>query len=130
MSFSSKTTDVNDIAKKLMNATADFVSRRIQHKKDRDAYLKAFRYAYLTLKETNVSTANQLLKAKKKSLPSAFMKRYEFFTDVKRYYMMAIDQAIDILDSIDARFNTGSSDPDDIFLCTILEGKDEDKGIF
>lgn len=131
MNYSSQTPDAISTVKILLNATAIYAIKRIQNKKDKNAYLKAVRYANHVINQHESLTDSLIqLKDERANLPGKFMQRFEVISDVKHYYLLAIDHSIDAIESINTRFVIGGRDPDLIMIHNILENKDEDTSIF
>lgn len=110
MSYSTQTKDVANLIRILMQSTRAHVYSSIMNPKDREAYLKAMNRCYFLCSQT-VTGDNPVLMLKnlqkmKKTLPQAFNQRFEIFSNVKKYYLLGVQQSIEIVLSMQDRFLT------------------------
>lgn len=116
----------------LTESTAVHVSARIHYKKDKDAYLKAIRLCYAICRDSQDNLAQMKLRLSNlKEAASKVDSGFEVFANTKKYYMLGIDNVIDIIDSFINRFEKEFTSADEVFVETILEkNARENKSIF
>jgi len=97
----------------LMKSTGNYVYRRIQNKKEKEAYRRAIYKAVALVKE-NFETF-EFLKAKitgmRQDADTLFPKNlFNKRVHELRAFHMAIDHALEVISSVEGRFITGQSD--------------------
>lgn len=107
----------------LMESTAKYVSTRIYYSKDKDSYLSAMRLCLTLCKNIKnddfKSMKDELVNFRGDAAKS--ISNFEIFTNSKKFYLLGVDNSIDILDSFINRFDKEHSSPDSVFVQTLLE---------
>ena len=104
----------------LIQSTYNFISPDIMYNKDKEAYLIAMSNGYsLCAEEFDVPYMLKELKKLRHDAPKKLLPRWGLFTNANRHYLLGLRHCIEIVDSINARFNTGHRHSDDIFVETI-----------
>jgi hypothetical protein len=98
-----------------MKSTGRYVHHRIATLKGKDAYLKAMRscIGVIALGFTDLSIVKTKVGAVREEANSKYISN--FFNDRKievEYHNMAVDQALEIVNTLEARFITGLHDPE------------------
>lgn len=108
------TTQVILLMVELMKSTGNFVHARIHSEKGKHAYQTGLQEAIETLYEfiSRESSNVEMMRDKVKALydePEHRFKRRWFSAQAEqeRYFIMAVDHAMDVIDSIDSRFIKG-----------------------
>ncbi len=119
--------DITNMVRILVDSTCTFMATRIYNEKNRFAYVRAMSrcLAICTDKayRNDVSRMRtELLKIRRESLKS-LRRRFEVFSSTNKYYMLGINQSIEIVGSIHTRFEKGYSCSDEYFVRSILGNK-------
>lgn len=114
-----------DLARILLDSTCTHVASSINSEKNRFSYVRAMSRCYnLCSENNNGSDLLRMIRALEKLKRTArrdLKLRRELFLSTKGYYMLAIHQSIEVLESIYARFDKGYSHNDEYFVRSILE---------
>jgi hypothetical protein len=109
--------------KTLLISTATYVSSRVENKKNRLAYLRAMSRCRHLCSETESGVDLAVMKHKlfelRYNVGSTVKKRW--FNREEEYYLMAIQQAIDVVNSIYVRFVSGYSGKNELLFLTPME---------
>ena len=120
-----------ELVRILINSTCTYMALHISNEKNRFAYVRAMsRCLNVCSERYNRNDTNrmrsEILKLKKDSLKN-LTPRFEIFARTNRYYKLGIGQSLDIIESIQRRFENGGSYADEYFVKSILKGtKNED----
>ena len=117
--------DTAEVVRVLMESTCIFVSDRIYYSVDREAYIHAMERCYLVCsekisKDNLISMEQGLIKLRDEEPNWLFNFRAAPYGDVKKHNLMAINQCIDIVQSVRQRFDIDHFIPETIFVRKIL----------
>ena len=119
--------DASEMMLDLAKATANYIYRRIEYISYREAYAKGMAKCIETMKNTAHSHSlmrtlvGSIERDLDKDYPQTFFKKFRI---EREYYMLAVENSLDIINSIEGRFITGTSDSDPRFY------KDKDLFIY
>lgn len=115
----------------LIKSTCSYTLSHTGNKNNKDYYEKTMKNCYDICYSDNIDNIRQQLRAYKRQLPTIFRWQFYIIADPQRYCELAVDQCIDIINSIQTRFETGYSSPDDIFINGIANRRSyKNKSIF
>jgi hypothetical protein len=120
----SQNKEIAELVKILMDSTCTYAAMHIGNEKNRFAYVRAMsRCLNLCMgpacKGNTQRMQVELLKLRKE-VPKTFVRRFEWFSNTKGYYMLGIHQALQVVESISVRFEKGYSSSDVFFMRSIL----------
>jgi hypothetical protein len=110
--------DASDMMLTLTRATANYIHRRIENLSHRNAYAKGMSRCVDAMKSASFSHSlmreklNLIEQSVDQEYKQSFFKRFRL---EREYYLLAVENCIDIIDSIEARFVTGTCDSDPRF---------------
>lgn len=121
-----------EIAKVLIKATAKYTHKNIEHEGNREYYKQGIIDCLRKIDSENrdLNWIKCLIEGLKER--SVFMKKRKMFSLVRprEYYVLALDQVLEICVSIDRRFTSGSSFPSFKAPHTLDIPLKEDDGLF
>ena len=123
--------DICALVRTLIESTCTYTASHIGNEKNRFAYVKAMSRCLSTCSEkanrNDISRMKkELLKIKVDSIKNLRW-RFEIVSRTNQYYKLGIGQALDVIESIDRRFEKGYSYADEYFVRSILgDRKNED----
>jgi len=119
--------DKEEIAKLvriLIDSTCTYQALHISNEKNRFAYVKAMARCLSVCSSEPyrgdiVKMKVELLRVKKDSIVH-MCHRFEVFSNTNGFYRLGVGQSLDIVESIQRRFETGYAHADDFFVRSIL----------
>lgn len=115
--------EMERITQVLIGSACTWTASKIWHESNRFAYVKAMSRCSTECKGKSVSDMRTILLKLQRDTPRTFVKRFELFSNVKRYYMLGIEMSLEIVESMNTRFEKGYSHADEYFVRNILEGR-------
>jgi hypothetical protein len=113
-----------EVARALLVSTATYVARHVENPKNKLAYVRAASRCQELCSEVESGNDLSLMKHKLFALRynvSAQFKK-SWFNRETEYYSLAIQHAIEAIDSISIRFVNGYSGKDELLFLNVLEG--------
>lgn len=110
--------EVLELMLTLMRSTADYTHKRIESKDLKGAYQCAMTQCITYMKNTIyekscIFTAWDRMNSVKVHINKFYPDHwYSFNNENRKYYTMAVDQCLEIVEKLEARFVTGASDTD------------------
>src|ERR1700677_3799162 len=116
--------EIAKLVRTLIDSTCTYQALHIGNEKNRFAYVKAMgRCLSVCSSEANrgdiVKMKVELLKVKKDSIVNLVC-RFEVISNTNSFYRLGVGQSLDIVESIQRRFETGYAHADDFFIRSIL----------
>lgn len=105
----------------LMGSACTWTASKIWHEANRFAYVKAMSRCAFECRGKSLNDQRTILLKLRRNTPSTFTKRFEVFSNVKRYYMLGIEMSLEVVESMITRFEKGYSHADEYFVRNILE---------
>ena len=109
-----------------MDSTCTYIALHIKNEKNRFAYVRAMSRCLNVCNDRLVrgDTArmkDELLKIKRDTVKN-MLPRFEIFSSTNKYYRLGVGQSLDVIESIQRRFERGYSHADEFFVRSILKG--------
>lgn len=121
--------EVTELILTLIDSTCSYVAPRIQNDRNQFAYIRAMSRCFtacssLENKDHIYKTRADLLAILHDHVNNPQAKRFEFFSNVDKYYRMGIEHSLDIVTSITSRFDAGYTPMtyDTLLVRNIFEG--------
>ena len=132
--------EIIELVRALIDSTATYVAPRIDNDKNKFAYIRAMSRCYticgsMQNADDLAATKFELLKVLHDFTTKCPKRRFEFFSNTRKYYMLGIEHSLDIVDSLTKRFDGHAPHSDVIFPRSILEvfgyeGPNKESGTF
>jgi hypothetical protein len=116
--------EIAKLVRTLIDSTCTYTALHIGNEKNRFAYVKAMGRC-LSICSSDVNKDDiakmkaELLKVKKDSIVN-MIRRFEMFSNTNGFYRLGVGHSLDIIESIQRRFETGYAHADDFFIRSIL----------
>lgn len=113
-----------ELVRVLIESTCTYTAMHISNEKNRFAYVRAMSRCLNTCNEKatydDMSEMRKALLAIKMDARKNLKTRFELISNTNGYYMLGICEALDVLESINRRFERGYSHSDEFFVRSIL----------
>lgn len=113
--------DLEQLVNTLMGSACTWTASKIYNQANRFAYVRAVSRCAYECRDKSVDDMKTALLKLRRNTPGTFMRRWELFSNVKRYYMLGIEMSLEVVESINVRFEKGHSHEDERFVRNILE---------
>lgn len=121
--------EIAELVRILIDSTCTYTALHISNEKNRFAYVRAMsRCLNICLEKPNRNDTEKMrreLVKLRRDAPKTLLKRYELFGRTNHYYMLGIQQSLEVVESIHVRFEKGYSWADEYFVRSILGRKHE-----